>query len=259
MEARFNSGKSRKGACARFVRAPYGTSQAQAARTTGKAARRCHRRAMNFGVEGSRTPEALSDGISPRKSIWSQPPIRLRLGSGRGSHMPKRGVVWLAFLLAIALPATARAAGYVVTATGSLATLTSDNNSNSTGCGTIAGDAYDDFCHSGSCVCITYTGDISGKLIGTDSSGQLHVTVDNGDGTPNCKPVYGELIFAGSKDSETIYLNGSRCPTNSKGVASFSGGWGTFSSSNSIKAFGTFTGTLSEQADYKIKLSGKTH
>ena len=173
--------------------------------------------------------------------------------------MRKRGVAWLAVVVAIALPASARAAGYSLSATGTLATLTSDNNSNTTGCGTIAGDAYDNFCASGSCVCITYAGQVSGKLVGTDPAGQLHVTIDDGDGTPNCKPVYGELIFAGSKDTETIYLNGSRCPANSKGVAVFSGGWGTFSSANSLKAFGTFSGTLSEQTNYTIKLSGKTH
>lgn len=141
--------------------------------------------------------------------------------------MQRSLVVLVAVMLALGwCPIKAQAANYSLSASGTLATLTSDNNSNLTGCGTIAGDSYDNFCPSGSCVCITYSGKISGNLTGTDPAGALHITVDDGgDPTPNCKPVFGELIFSGTGDKETIYLNGSRCPPSAKkGVVEFSGG-----------------------------------
>ena len=177
--------------------------------------------------------------------------------------MWKRVVV--ATLLALAFgpyPLIASAAGYSLSGTG-----TRQSTNSSTTCGSSFGDAYDTFCPSdpiitATCECDSYNASVSGNQTGsvTDLSGTMHITTDFGPvvDTPDCQPIFGELTFAGTKDTETIYLNGSHCSAKSNGDEALVGGWGTFSSSNNLKAFGTFVMTRKPDDSYSIKLLGKT-
>src|SRR5438552_5386832 len=135
-----------------------------------------------------------------------------------------------------AFTAKARAKGYNLTANGTLQASTGG-----TTCGAQLGDAYDTFCPSDpitktTCNCESYNANVNGNLAGmvTDLSGALNLTVDSGGevGTPDCQPIFGELAFIGSKDTETIYLNGSHCAAQANGDEAFLGGWGMFSSTD---------------------------
>ena len=168
----------------------------------------------------------------------------------------------LAAIVFSAYPVIASAANYNLTATGAHQATSPAAN-----CGTALGDAYDAFCpsdpiNSTSCECDSFNANISGNQTGavTDLSGTLHLTVDLGPAvdTPDCQPIFGELSFAGTKDTETIYLNGSHCLAKSNGNEALTGGWGTFSSANNLKALGTFVMTRKPDGSYSAKFLGKT-
>ena len=165
-----------------------------------------------------------------------------------------------ASLTAVA-PVTALAGKFVATVRGELV-----NGFNSTTCGDQLGDSYDTFCPSGQCRCEQYEGTISGNRVGQAGDVALHLTIDSGDRTssPGCRPVFGELTFTGSKDAETIYLNGSLCEpfgnqASPKAKQLLRGGFGVSSSSHGLAAFGTLSGTFDfNEIAYKLKLSGRT-
>jgi|SRR5579864_2042916 len=180
--------------------------------------------------------------------------------------VPTRFIFAIALALAFAtnlVALVAHAANYNLTATGAPLVSTAATN-----CGALLSDAYDDFCPSdpggnSTCECDTFNASINGNQVGvvTNLSGTLHVTVDNGAAvdTPDCQPIFGELTFAASKDTETIYLNGTRCNAPAGGTPTWAGGWGTFSSSNGLKALGTLTWTFNPITNlYTLKLAGKT-
>jgi hypothetical protein len=140
------------------------------------------------------------------------------------------------------------------------------NSYSPTTCGAQLGDTYDDFCPSGACRCEEYEGHASGNRIGTASDVTLHLTIDQGSHTssPGCSPVFGELRFSGSKDQETINLNGSLCeplgnPDKANAKQQLRGGFGVASSSGNVMAFGTVSASFGYNSiGYKLKLSGKT-
>jgi hypothetical protein len=161
-----------------------------------------------------------------------------------------------------AYPLIASAAGYNLSATG-----TRQSDTAATTCGVEFGDAYDATCPSDpinktTCGCTSYNANITGNKAGLvkDLSGKLHLTTDSGPAvdTPDCQPIFGELSFAGTKDTETIYLNGSHCNAKLNGDQELVGGWGTFSSSSAFKALGTFSMTKKPDESYSMTLSGKT-
>jgi hypothetical protein len=178
--------------------------------------------------------------------------------SGKGKQVGTR-VIW-AFAFAVAIhPLIAQAAAYNLNASGSRQSRTG-----STTCGAALGDTYDTFCPSDpvgntSCECQSFSANVNGNLAGA-GLGTLNVTVDNGIAvdTPDCQPFFGELIFAASGDNETIYLNGSHCNPQGAGGEAVRGGWGIFSSSKGIKAFGTLVGTRNPDHSYSLTLSGGT-
>jgi hypothetical protein len=69
----------------------------------------------------------------------------------------------------------------------------------------------------------------------------------------------------GSKDTETIYFNGSICQpqsnsSKSTAVEKMEGGWSIHSSSKGIKAFGTFSGKFDFNATgFSMNFTGQTH
>ena len=167
-----------------------------------------------------------------------------------------------AVALLIAAPALeARAGSYSVAIRGELV-----NSFSPATCGDQLGDTYDTFCPSGQCRCEQYEGTISGNRVGAGSDVALHLTIDQGDHTssPGCSPFFGELTFTGSKDTETLYLNGSYCepfgnPASPKAKQLLRGGFGVSSSSHGVTAFGTLSGQLDyNDTNYKLKLSGRT-
>jgi hypothetical protein len=155
----------------------------------------------------------------------------------------------------------ARAGSFSATVRGELVNTFSPAN-----CGDQLGDTYDTFCPSGQCRCEQYEGTVSGNRVGAGSDVSLHLTIDQGDHTssPGCSPVFGELTFTGSKDAETIHLNGSLCEpfgsqSSPKAKQLLRGGFGVASSSHGVAAFGTLSGTFEFNAiGYKLKLSGRT-
>ena len=192
--------------------------------------------------------------------------------------MRKRAGVLIGLVVAIiVLPVTARAAGsaYNLTVAGALL-----NTFSPTTCGAKLGDTYDTFCPSGSCSCSQYDdpdkSKFGGNMVGGRSKGgdpgTVHFTRDGGkDGTGNsghtglgCNPVFGEVQVPGTKDSETIYFNGSICTpqgnSSAKNAAEkMGGGWSIHSSTHGIKAFGTFTGSFQFNAiGFAMKFSGIT-
>jgi hypothetical protein len=162
--------------------------------------------------------------------------------------------------VAAAAPA-ARAGGFSATIHGELL-----NSFSPATCGDALGDAYDSFCPSGQCRCEQYEGTISGNRVGKGGDVALHLTIDQGDQTssPGCSPVFGELTFTGSKDAETIYLNGSTCEpfgnlSSPKAKQQLRGGFGVSSSAHGVAAFGTLSGQFDyNDITYKLKLTGRT-
>jgi hypothetical protein len=176
--------------------------------------------------------------------------------------MLDRSFLVLAAILGLTLGAgAARAGSFKVSVSGELV-----NSFNATTCGDAVGDAYDDFCPSGACRCEVYEGHASGNRIGKASDVALHLTIDQGSSTssPGCSPVFGELQLSGSKDQETINLNGSFCePLGNASKANakqqLRGGFGVATSSGNVNAFGTVSGSFDFNAiGYKLKLSGRT-
>jgi hypothetical protein len=170
----------------------------------------------------------------------------------------------LAAAIVCTFPTALLAASYNLTLNATLSSVLIDDTTRATGCGESQGDTYDDFCPSNNCDCTVYVGKVKGNRTGksADQSAELHVTHNALPGTPVCRPVFGELIFSASKDTETIYLNGSQCPEKKPGVQSILGGWEIFDSAQSLAALGTFTGTVTQgQSDtvLKLKLSGRTN
>ena len=163
--------------------------------------------------------------------------------------------------LVAAAPVGARAGNFSATIRGELVNTFSPMT-----CGDQFGDAYDTFCPSGSCRCEEYEGTVSGNRVGQGSDVALHLTIDQGEhtSTPGCSPVFGELTFTGSKDTETIYLNGSLCDpfgsdSSPKAKLLLRGGFGVSASSHSVAAFGTLSGQFDyNNIAYKLKLTGRT-
>jgi hypothetical protein len=166
----------------------------------------------------------------------------------------------LTVALAIALsPLAVQAATYNLTASGNLQTATRAKT-----CGAVFGDSYDTFCPSDpagstTCECDSFTANVNGSVSGS-GPGKLTITEDGGAAvdTPDCRPIFGELTFTATGDSETIYLNGSRCNAHGAGGEAVRGGWGIFSSSARIRAFGTLTGSINPDSTYSVTLAGRT-
>jgi hypothetical protein len=179
-----------------------------------------------------------------------------------GRRPMKRSLVSFAAAALIAGAGTPATAGsYSASIRGELL-----NTFNATTCGDQLGDAYDGFCPSGQCRCQVYEGTVSGNRVGKGSDVALHLTVDQGDQTssPGCSPVFGELSFTGSKDTETLRLNGSLCDvfgseSSPKAKQLLRGGFGVAASSHGVAAFGTASGQFEfNDIGFKLKLSGRT-
>jgi hypothetical protein len=187
--------------------------------------------------------------------------------------MSKRAsVIAFAFLFMV-LPLRASAAGtaYMLSVTGALL-----NRFDGT-CGDNLGDTYDNFCPSGGCSCLQYDDpdkiEFTGNKVGASEKGTVHFTYDGGsDGTGigghtglGCNPVFGEVQVPGSKDTETIYFNGSICAVLGNDSANnaaqkMEGGWSIHSSSKGIKAFGTFSGSFQfNKIGFSMHFTGETH
>jgi hypothetical protein len=116
-------------------------------------------------------------------------------------------------------------------------------------CGTNPSD-YDSFCPSKSCACDTYSGTLSGPLLGRGTI-DISLTVDTGAATPSsgsgCTPFFGIASFSTRRDSETENVTGTICSTfgNSQ-KSSVSGGFGIISSAIGESGWGTISGTLNE-------------
>jgi hypothetical protein len=144
-------------------------------------------------------------------------------------------------------------------------------------CGDELGDTYDVFCPSRACSCSQYDDEelssFQGNVVGSKQSpATVHFTLDGGDNTGfsggvglGCRPVFGQMVVNGSKDQETIYFNGSLCTVYhdcalNEQFQSMTGGWSIQSSSNNIKAFGTFTGSFAfcNSVDFSMRFTGQT-
>jgi hypothetical protein len=175
--------------------------------------------------------------------------------------MSKRFLVFCGMSLGMVLMAGASwAGGFNAVVDGELL-----NSWNATTCGAQLGDTYDDFCPSGACRCLLYEGKVSGNQVGKGTDATLHLTVDGGSSTsnPGCQPVFGELSFSGSKDTETINLNGSLCyplgnADKSNARQLFQGGFGIANSSGNLAGFGTADGKFQwNEIGFQLKLTGQ--
>jgi hypothetical protein len=113
----------------------------------------------------------------------------------------------------------------------------------------------------------------TGNKVGSSKKGTVHFTYDGGsDGTGisghtglGCNPVFGEVQVPGSKDTETIYFNGSICAVEgndsvNSAAQMMEGGWSIHSSSKGIKAFGTFSGSFQfNKTGFSMHFTGQTH
>ncbi|HXW84910.1 MAG TPA: hypothetical protein VEJ86_10930, partial [Candidatus Binataceae bacterium] len=97
-------------------------------------------------------------------------------------------------------------------------------------------NTYSSICPSGDCMCATFTGSGSGNTFGKCTSLVMAVTFDVALGFANaspimgqpdgvCYPAFGAIEITGSKENETIDINGSVC-NEFNGSAPLGGGFG---------------------------------
>ena len=111
---------------------------------------------------------------------------------------------------------------------------------------------YDFLCPSGTCVCDTYSGTVSGALLGRGTI-NISITVDTGAATPGsgpgCTPFFGLVSLAAARDTETEEATGTICaPFANTQRSSVSGGFGIIGSAIGESGWGTLSGTLNRGA-----------
>lgn len=145
-------------------------------------------------------------------------------------------------------------------------------------CGSALADTYDTFCPSGACSCLQYDDPDKNTFSGNVTGGKgkagfvtVHFTFDGGDHTGingkglGCAPVFGEIQLQGKKDAETISFAGSFCdpqtnPNAATAKQKMAGGWSIKSSTNNVKAFGSFTGSFGfNTISFSMNLQGRIH
>ena len=125
-------------------------------------------------------------------------------------------------------------------------------------------DGYADQCESGSCTCLEFTGTGKGTTFGTASSVDMELTVDDLDqpGDPDgvCFPAFGEVFFAGTKETEVVDIVGALCENfATTTVSTFAGGFEFAErSSPNYDAVGAIAaGRFTSSTKFVLKLVGK--
>ncbi len=116
-------------------------------------------------------------------------------------------------------------------------------------------------CASGDCVCFEFSGTSGGTPGGGtatlgltyDLGNIVETSNDNGD----CAPVAGELNISGSKDSETLLINGSACDTLNGGTPLIGGFVLVDTSLFAGGAAGTYLGGFTGESTFRLVLKGQ--